>query len=110
MPSLKGKSHFAFNTHFRKKSVRIKSLVEQGAIPLDMFGYYSLSTLPVFIFTLPTSFNISHCLLSNKYALYALYLSVNVFSTKVLIGETIFTSPTGDGTAILRGHPSHAKV
>ena len=40
----------------------------------------------------------------------ALYLSVNVFSTKVLIGDTIFTSPDGDGTAILRGHPSHAKV
>ena len=39
-----------------------------------------------------------------------LYLSVNVFSTKVLIGDTIFTSPNGDGTAILRGHPSHAKV
>ena len=33
-----------------------------------------------------------------------------VFSTEVLIGDTIFTSPTGDGTAILRGHPSHAKV
>ena len=47
MTSLKGKSRFAFNTHFRKKSVKIKSLVEQGAIPLDMFGYYSLSTLPV---------------------------------------------------------------
>ena len=31
--SLKGKSHFAFNTHFCKKSVKIKSLVEQGAIP-----------------------------------------------------------------------------
>ena len=28
------------------------------------------------------------------------FLSVNVFSTKVLIGDTIFTSPTGDGTAI----------
>ena len=38
------------------------------------------------------------------------YLSVNVFSTKVIIGDTIFTSPTGDGTAILRGHPNHAKV
>ena len=38
------------------------------------------------------------------------YLSVNVFSTKVLIGDTIFTSLSGDGTAILRGHPSHAKV
>ena len=40
----------------------------------------------------------------------ALYLSVNVFSTKVLIGDTIITSPNGDGIAILRGHPSHAKV
>ena len=39
----------------------------------------------------------------------ALYSSVNVFSTKVQIGDTILTSPTGDGTAILRGHPSHAK-
>ena len=40
----------------------------------------------------------------------ALYLIVNVFNTKVLIRDTIFTSPTGDGTAILRGHPSHSKV
>ena len=40
----------------------------------------------------------------------ALHLSVNVFSTKVLIGDTFFTSPIGDGAAILRGHPSHAKV
>ena len=40
----------------------------------------------------------------------ALHLSVNVFSTEELIGDTIFTSPAGDGTAILRGHPSHAKV
>ena len=31
-------------------------------------------------------------------------------STKVLIGDTILTTPTGDRTAILRGHPSHAKV
>ena len=40
------------------------------------------------------------------------YLSVNVIliSTKVLIGDTIFTASTGDRTAILHGHPSHAKV
>ena len=37
-------------------------------------------------------------------------LSVNVLSMKVLIGDTTFTSPTEDGTAILRGHPSHARV
>ena len=37
-------------------------------------------------------------------------MSVNVFSRKVLIEDTIFTSPTGDATAIIRGHPSHAKV
>ena len=40
----------------------------------------------------------------------ALYLSVNVFSVKVLIGDAIFMSPTGDWAAILRGHPSHAMV
>ena len=42
----------------------------------------------------------------------ALYLSINVFSTKVLIGDTIFTctSPNADETTILRGHLSHAKV
>ena len=39
-----------------------------------------------------------------------IYLSVNVFSTKVLVGDTIFTSLTGDGTAILRGQPSYARV
>ena len=32
----------------------------------------------------------------------ALYLSINVFSTKVLIGDTIFTSPT----CIAKGAPS----
>ena len=40
----------------------------------------------------------------------ALLLSANVFSTKVLIGDTFFTSPIGDGAAILRGYPSHVKV
>ena len=39
-----------------------------------------------------------------------LNLTVNVFIKKVLIVGTIFTSPTGYRTAILRGHPSHAKV
>ena len=38
------------------------------------------------------------------------YLSVNVFSTKVLIRDTIFMSPNGEGTTILRGHPSHVKL
>ena len=39
------------------------------------------------------------------------FICVNVFSAKVLIGDSIiFTSPTGNGTAILRGHPSHAKA
>ena len=37
-------------------------------------------------------------------------LSANVFSMEVLIGETIFKSPTRDGTAILGGHLSHSKV
>ena len=30
----------------------------------------------------------------------------NVFNTKVPIGDIILASPTGDGTAILRGHLS----
>ena len=37
----------------------------------------------------------------------ALNLNDNVFSTK---GDTIFTSPSGDGTAILPGLLIHAKV
>ena len=41
---------------------------------------------------------------------YCIAKSVNVFSTKVLIGDAIFTSPNGDGTAISRGHLSNAKV
>ena len=40
----------------------------------------------------------------------ALNLSAKVFSTKVLIGDTTFTSPTTDGTFILQCHPNHAKV
>ena len=40
----------------------------------------------------------------------ALYLSVNALSTKVLIRDTIFTSPTRDGTAILHGHPRSSNL
>ena len=40
----------------------------------------------------------------------ALYFSADAFSSKVLIGDTIFTFPIGEGTTISRGHPSHAKV
>ena len=40
----------------------------------------------------------------------ALYLSVSALSTKVLIRDTIFTSPTGDGTAILHGHPRSSNL
>lgn len=39
-----------------------------------------------------------------------LYLSVSVFSTKILIEDIIFTTLTKDETAIFRDHPSHAKV
>ena len=31
-----------------------------------------------------------------------MFLSVNVFSARVLIEDTFFTSSSGDGTAILR--------
>ena len=39
-----------------------------------------------------------------------IYSSVNVFSAKVLIWDTIFMPGTGDRTAILRGHPRYSKV
>ena len=42
---------------------------------------------------------------SNKH-----YLTVNVFSSKVLTDDLVFTSPIGSGAAILRAHPSQAKV
>ena len=42
---------------------------------------------------------------SNKH-----YLTVNVFSSKVLTDDLVFTSPIGGGAAILRAHPSQAKV
>ena len=35
----------------------------------------------------------------------SMYLAQNYW-----LGTLYFTSPTGDGTAILRGHPSDAKV
>ena len=38
------------------------------------------------------------------------YLSVHVFSTKLLVEYTIFASHTGDGMYILCSHLSHAKV
>ena len=36
-------------------------------------------------------------------------LGPTVFSAKVLIEDTVFASSTGEGTLLLRGHPSHVK-
>ena len=33
-----------------------------------------------------------------------------MFSTKVVLEDTNFNCATGDGSAILRGHPDHAKA
>ena len=38
------------------------------------------------------------------------FIWVSMYFKKELIGDTVFTYPTGDGTAILCGHPSYAKV
>ena len=38
----------------------------------------------------------------------SLYLSGNVSNMNVLIEDAIYLSPSGDGTAILHGHPSHS--
>ena len=42
----------------------------------------------------------------------ALYLSEcqGILHEEYLLGTVFFTCPTGDGTTILRGHLSHAKV
>ena len=40
----------------------------------------------------------------------SLYLCVNVFSAKVVIEDAVFTSPAGDWTVIILGHPSHAST
>ena len=40
----------------------------------------------------------------------ALYLSVKVFSTKVLIGDINFSLQLETGPPFLRGHPNHVKV
>ena len=72
-----------------------------------LFKYLNPTTTPL---TFWKAIIVSECQMSIRKK-NAPYLSVNVFSTKVLIGDTIFTSPTGllDGTAISRGHPSHAQ-
>jgi len=41
------------------------------------------------------------------FACQIMFLALNYF---LIIGDTIFMSPTGDQTTILRGHPRHAKV
>ena len=51
------------------------------------------------------SFNNDNNNNSNKH-----YLTVYVFSSKVLTDDLAFTSPIGGGAAILRAHPSQAKV
>ena len=84
---------------------------EQGVLlPLCLLHREETSTLlwqihlksPALFLKLQASF-----FYSTGFARYS--LGVNVFSTKVLIGDTIFTFPTRDRTAILRGHPSHTR-
>ena len=46
---------------------------------------------------------------NSSYKKKVLNLSINVSWKKVFIVDTTFTSPSGDGNAIFRSHPSHAK-
>ena len=68
----------------------------------------------IFILSLLVSFEMATHISSNhsQGKKNALYLNVNVFSTKVLINDTIFTFSSREGTATLLiiNHPSHAKV
>ena len=52
----------------------------------------------------------AHLIESPRHKKNALYLNVNVFSTNLLIKDTIFTSSTGEGTTTLLNYPSHEKV
>ena len=61
--------------------------------------------LPVYLFVY--IFIYLHVFMKKK--VHLIWVSM-LLSTIVLSEDTIFTSPAGDGTAILRGHPSHAKV
>ena len=49
-------------------------------------------------------YSIHYLLLRRK--IKTLNMGVNVFSRKVLVGDTTFTSPTGDGITIFHGHLS----
>ena len=42
--------------------------------------------------------------------MYFIWVSMHLAQKYWFIEDTIFMSPRGDGTAILRGHLSHAKV
>ena len=75
-----------------------------------------LKTFSFFLFSLQEDYggnNITHFSwqvsnLSGRECIF--YFSGNVFSMSTLIGDTIFTSLTGDGTDILHCHPNHANV
>ena len=60
--------------------------------------------------TQKTSFLLTLCIFIKLVKKNTLVLSFNVFSTKVVLEDTNFNCATGDGSAILRGHPDHAKV
>ena len=78
---------------------------------LDLFHYAGTMHLPISNFFQGFwHFCGNICLGGKKNEKSALYLRVNVFSMRGTIGDTIFMSPTGDGVAILLGHPSHVKV
>ena len=92
---------------FKEKQLSCSVLLDQ--ITRDPGGLDSLSVVSFDSCLYEVSARFERCN-TKRYKKKTLYLSVNVFSTKALIGDTIFTFPTGNGTAILRGHPSHAKV
>ena len=78
------------HTHTHPSSMSIQT----EAIKYGTDLRYSLASIPFW------GQHIVAMLLHEKKKTNALFVSVNVFRTKVLIGDTIFTSSTGDGTAI----------
>ena len=95
------------------RSLRYKTVILLKVFPYHLFAL----ALKAKVFGNPTwlefLFAVFCCIFSSLLTgtlKNALYLSVNLFSTKAIIGDIMFTSLSGDGTSILRGHPSHAKV
>ena len=73
-------------------------------VKLKFYWLHRTEKIHCFFFSLCFGLYPIHYLLLRRKK--TLYMGVNVFSRKVLVGDTTFTSPTGDGITIFHGHLS----